>query len=263
MTTRPDLLAEFDAISLDALDERAALLRRVDNKYAVAQSDFAELTRRLRQDHQALEIEGRRLFEYTTTYFETPELRCLSDHIEDRVPRFKARTRLYEDSGECVFEVKLKQSEDETDKRQIDYRPEARRRLTEEAQRCLRGALEKAGLQPPEDLRPALTTSFRRATLVARDGSERLTCDFGVRLIGLDERTAQMRHSLVLIEAKSETGDSPADRELADIGVSPISLSKYRVGMSTVGGAERFGTQPGSELFDVSSSGRAGSERHR
>ena len=144
-----ELVDGFDPISLDELDERAALLRRVDNKYAVTEQEFAELARRVRQDHQALEIEGRRLFGYSTTYFETPELRCLADHIEDRVPRFKARTRLYEDSGECVFEVKLKRSEDETDKRQIDYRPDARRRLTQEAQGCLRSALERAGLQAP------------------------------------------------------------------------------------------------------------------
>ena len=112
---------------------------------------------------------------------------------------------MYQDSGECVFEVKLKRGEDETDKRQIDYRPGARRRLTSEARECLRRALATAGLEAPEDLRPALTTSFRRATLVARDGSERLTRDFGVHLIGLNERTVQMHHSLVLVETKSET----------------------------------------------------------
>jgi VTC domain len=200
VTTGNSPLRDFVAISLDALVERAALLRRVDNKYTVSERDFAELARRLRRDHQVLEIEGRRLFEYSTTYFETPDLRCLSDHIEDRLPRFKVRTRLYEDSGECVFEVKLKRSEDETDKRQIGYAREARRRVTEEAGRCLREALAKARLEAPEKLRPALTTSFRRATLVARDGSERLTSDFGVRLIGLDGETRQMRPGLLLLE---------------------------------------------------------------
>jgi hypothetical protein len=33
------------------------------------------------------------------------------------------------------------------------------------------------------------------------------------------------------------------------MGITPMSLSKYRVGMSLVGGAERFGAQPGSDLF--------------
>jgi hypothetical protein len=59
-----------------------------------------------------------------------------------------------------------------------------------------------------------------------------------------------MRDDLVLIETKSERGESPADRELARMEIAPISLSKYRVGMSLVGAASRSEAQPGSELFD-------------
>src|SRR5436309_1487886 len=131
-----DLLERFDAVSLAALDARAALLRRVDNKYAVPEEIFDELARRLRAGHAVLEIKGRRMFRYSTTYFDTPDRRCFVDHVEDRLPRFKARTRLYEDTDECVFEVKLKRSEDETDKRQIDYAPEDRRRMTSAAHDC-------------------------------------------------------------------------------------------------------------------------------
>lgn len=58
-----------------------------------------------------------------------------------------------------------------------------------------------------------------------------------------------MREGVILVETKSENGDSPADRVLAELGVEPISLSKYRVGMSLVGGADG-GSQPGSELFE-------------
>jgi hypothetical protein len=44
--------------------------------------------------------------------------------LAGRTPRFKIRTRLYEDTDACMFEVKLKRSDDETDKGQIDYAPE-------------------------------------------------------------------------------------------------------------------------------------------
>jgi|SRR5437588_651099 len=245
-----DLLADFDDVSLDAMDERAALLRRVDNKYVIPEDRFADLLRCLRSDHEVLEIESRRVFRYSTIYFDTPDLRCFLDHVEDRVPRFKARTRFYEDTGECVFEVKLKRSEDETDKRQIKYAPDDRRRLTDEGSECVRSALGGAGLPASQELSPSLTTSFERVTLAASSGSERLTCDFGVQLTGPDGETAAMRSGLVLIETKSEAGDSPADRQLARMQLEPISLSKYRVGMSTVGGADRYGAQPGSDLFE-------------
>lgn len=58
-----------------------------------------------------------------------------------------------------------------------------------------------------------------------------------------------MDGDLILIETKSEDGQSPADRELERMSVSTVSLSKYRVGMSLVGSARQFGPQPGSDLF--------------
>ena len=58
-----------------------------------------------------------------------------------------------------------------------------------------------------------------------------------------------MHEDRILIETKSEDGESPADHALEQMSAAPISLSKYRVGMSLVGGAERFGSQPGADLF--------------
>ena len=242
-------IEQFDPVSLEELDERAALLKRVDNKYAVEREHFEELLERLRDDHQVLEIDGRRMFGYRSTYFDTPDLRCFTDHIEDRRPRFKTRTRVYEDSDSCVFEVKLKGEDDETDKRQTEHPVGDADRLTDSARRCLEEALSDAGLVAPTDLSATLETRFRRITLASREGSERLTCDIAVRLSRPGGDTASLRDGLIVVETKSEDGDSPADRALADLGLEPISLSKYRVGMSLVGGADG-GTQPGSELFE-------------
>lgn len=244
-----ELLDRFDPVTLEELDERAELLRRVDNKYAVEHERFVELLERLRGDHDVLEIDGRRSFAYCSTYFDTPELRCFVDHIDGRQPRFKARTRLYEDTGYCVFEVKLKPREGETDKRQLDHPVEDAARLTDSARECLEQALRDAGLEPPERMSPTLETRFHRITLGAREGSQRLTCDVDVRVSNRNGKAACMRKGVVLVETKSEDGDSPADRALGELGVEPQSLSKYRVGMSLVGGGDRA-PQPGSELFE-------------
>jgi hypothetical protein len=69
-----------------------------------------------------------------------------------------------------------------------------------------------------------------------------------VRLRNPDGQAAELRDGVILVETKSERGESPADRVLADLGLEPISLSKYRVGMSLVAGGNH-GPQPGSELF--------------
>ncbi|HJS96457.1 MAG TPA: polyphosphate polymerase domain-containing protein [Solirubrobacteraceae bacterium] len=245
-----ELVERFDPVSLKELDERAALLRRVDHKYAVGRERFVRLLERLRDDHDVLEIDGRRMFAYCSTYFDTPELRCFVDHVEDRQPRFKARTRLYVDSERCVFEVKLKREDGETDKRQVDYEVNDAERFTEEARECLAEALGDIGVDPPDRMDPTLHTRFNRITLAARAGSERLTCDLGVRLSNPAGEAAGLRDGLVLVETKSERGEGPADRALAELGLAPISLSKYRVGMSLVGGGDRA-PQPGAELFMV------------
>jgi hypothetical protein len=242
------LVARLDPVSLNELDERAALLRRVDNKYAIERDRFEELLERLSDDHQVLEIDGRRTFAYCSTYFDTPELRCFTDHVEDRQPRFKARTRLYEDTDRCVFEVKLKREDGETDKRQIDYAVDDAERFTEDARECLVEALGDIALEAPDQMDPTLLTRFHRITLAARSGSERLTCDIAVRLSNPGGQAAELNEGMILVETKSEHGESPADRVLADLGLEPISLSKYRVGMSLVGGGNH-GPQPGSELF--------------
>lgn len=63
-------------------------------------------------------------------------------------------------------------------------------------------------------------------------------------------RRPPLRDDVILVETKSESGESPADRALADLGLEPVSLSKYRVGMSLVGGGNH-GPQPGADLFVV------------
>ena len=57
--------------------------------------------------HRVLEIDGRRVFGYRSTYFDTPDLRLFRDHVQRRRRRYKCRTREY-DSGVRMFEVKLK-----------------------------------------------------------------------------------------------------------------------------------------------------------
>jgi hypothetical protein len=244
-----DRLAGFRGVSLKRLDERAALLRRVDRKYAVERERFLELLELLRDDHEVLEIDGRRSFAYGSVYFDAPDLRCFWDHVLGRVPRFKARTRLYRDTGICVFEVKLKRNAEETDKRQIEHPADSSNQLTEAATRCLVEALSDASLRPPAELAPTLHTSFRRITLGARESGERLTCDLDVRLTAPDGKTATLADSVVLVETKTDRDEGSVNHALGRMGIDEISLSKYRVGMSLVGNASPDDPQPGSELF--------------
>jgi hypothetical protein len=238
---------QLKPISLDELDRRAALLRRVDTKYVVETGMLDELLERLPEAHDVLEIDGRREFAYQTTYFDSPDLVCFRDHVDGRRPRFKARTRYYVDTKQCVFEVKIKKPDDEMDKRQIEHPANWRRRLTERAGRFLRRSLADTDISPPQELEASLNTSFRRVTLAARRGEDRITCDLGVEL-SRGRRRARMKRGLALVETKSAAGDSPADRLLAELGVEPVSLSKYRAGIGLLVGSDQ--PEPARRFFD-------------
>jgi hypothetical protein len=228
-----DELHSLRPISLDELDERAALLRRVDVKYVADRDLLVRVFARLGEDHDVLEIDGRREFGYDTVYFDTDDLRCFRDHGHDVKPRFKARTRRYVDAGACVFEVKVKREDGDTDKRQTDHEAAAEA-LTPEAEQLVEETLRDAGVEPPGELGPVLRTTFRRVTLAAREGGARLTVDLGVSLATMDGRAVRMRDGLALIETKSEDGDSPADAVLRELGAERLSLSKYRTGVDAL-----------------------------
>jgi hypothetical protein len=218
-------------VSLDEVDRRAALLRRVDTKYVLKRDAAEQLLRDLAGEHDVLEIDGRRRFHYESTYFDTPDLRCFRDHVGGAKPRFKARRRFYRDSGRCVFEVKLKRADGETDKRQTPDDPPETTRLTEAGARLVADSLPDVGLEPVRDLRAVLRTGFERITLAAREGGARLTCDLDVRLTTFGGAQAAMRPDLVLLESKSEDGQAATDRALARADAEPIDLSKYRTGI--------------------------------
>jgi hypothetical protein len=222
----------FGPVSLDELNERASLQRRVDNKYIVPLDDLARLTQALRDDHDVLEIDGERVFDYESSYFDTPSLQCFHDHIRDRRPRYKARTRCYVTTGDCFFEVKVKREDDETVKHNVDYDPDERQTIQPAAHDLVTEMLSECGFGEPDgELRPSLVTRFQRVTVASRERPERTTFDFGVELDAPDGDTAAIDESYAIAETKTPDGEGAWDRALREAGLEPISVSKYRVGM--------------------------------
>jgi VTC domain len=249
-----DLFSGLRPVSLDEVNERAALQRRTDNKYLVPLDDLAGLLEGCADEHDVLEIDGTRVFDYESTYFDTPSLRCFHDHIDDRTPRFKARTRCYVTTGECFFEVKVKRDDGETLKRNVEYDPEDRNTITPAARELLAEVLTECGLdQDEEELAPSLITSFRRVTVVARERPERTTFDFDVSLSRPDRAAARLGDRYLIAETKTPDGSGAWDRAFEDAGNEPVSLSKYRVGTGLLHAPDEDAEYAGDlkELFEV------------
>lgn len=229
-------------VSLAELNARAELLARHDNSYVVPVRVFEDFAARLTDPRpsdgcpvfRVLDIDGLRCFRYRSTYYDTPELRTFHDHRQGRRRRFRIRERVYEDSGERQFEVKLKSGRGETVKhrqrmsggdRPLDG---ARRRFLAEVLQESYGTLDA-----PHGLVPALRTDYRRVTFVA-DG-QRVTCDAG--LVVRDEATgggAVADGALVLVETKTRGHLTEADRMLHGYGVRPAGFTKYSAGLAAV-----------------------------
>jgi hypothetical protein len=232
-----ETLRRLAPIDLDEIDRATALQRRIDRKYLLEADRFPVLADRLAEDHRVLEAAGTRLSRYESVYFDTPSLQCFRDHVEDRAPRFKVRTRLYVDTHRCTLEVKVHQADGETVKEHVPYQVEDHGRLTEEGRRFVADTLRRCvGRPAPPQLEPTLTTRFRRATLVAVHRRERATFDVDLQLLRPGGGCTRLDDRRVLVETKSPDGDGRCDRLLRESGVEEISLSKYRVGMALLTG---------------------------
>jgi hypothetical protein len=242
MTSTDSLVAPFRPIGLDALNARAAMLERLDNKYIVTADTLAQALADLSDDFDVLEIDGRRAFSYDTCYFDDAERRSYHDHHQGRRRRMKVRIRRYNDAGLCFVEVKLKDRRGTTVKRRLRCPNENFGRLdtaalahVEQSYRALYGEpFERA-------LEPVLSMRYRRITLVARAGAERLTIDGSITFAAAAGREDGTGDDTYIVETKSANGNGLADAVLRRLHQHPTNgCSKYCVGMSLTGAVTRF-----------------------
>ena len=177
------------------------------------------LVRALPEQLAALDIGGRRIFDYESVYFDTESFALYRSHVQGRRRRYKARIRSYCDSGDAMLEVKLKGRRGQTVKERLPYDFQRRAELTREGRLFLDTVIAQAyGITAPP-MSPSLTTAYRRATLVDEERASRLTID--VNLSWFDGENNHRADHLALIESKSLTGPGPADALLRSMGRVP------------------------------------------
>lgn len=222
-------------IDLPTLESGAALLTRVDQKYIIRLSTFERLVDSLGDDWRALEIDDRRLFGYTSTYFDTADLHTYRAHLQRRRRRFKVRVRQYTDSDGCMLEVKRKGLRGATVKSRTPHPSWSQADLGTHGHDFVADSIRGHADLPDAPLAPVVTTSNRRATLVSLESRARLTVDTDLSC-GWGSTTATLRPDHVLLESKSESGGgSPVDRLLRSLGERPVNVSKYCVGIASLG----------------------------
>lgn len=232
---------QFDPVTLDDMNAKAAMMTRLDNKYVLRAEDLLDASGALSDIFEMLDIDGQRLFTYETVYFDDPDRQSFHDHHQGRRRRCKVRTRAYVDAGLCFVEVKLKDKRGVTVKRRIPVDPDRRHHLCEAGRAHVEGSYQaQYGQSFDADLRPVIQMRYRRMTLAARDGGERMTIDAGLSFWTGDRRRA-IADDLVIVETKSARGNGLADKVLRAHHMRPVGgCSKYCVGLAALGEVQRY-----------------------
>lgn len=214
----------LEPISLESLNNAAALQTRTDRKYIVSAARWAAVLAAIPGTYRVLETDGRRAFGYESDYYDTPDLAAYLDAARRRPRRYKVRVRHYLDSGTSAVEVKLRSARGQTVKHR-EWLPSENARsaaLTFES-RIFVGSFDEIG-HDVEHLTRVLNTTYERTTLTGADA--RVTIDSGVTATDSHGRTADYGEALI-VETKSSARAGEVDRALWAHGIRPARVSKY------------------------------------
>ncbi len=217
------------------------MLERLDHKYVVDAAALREALPLLQPHFDILEIDGRREFTYETCYFDDAEYRGYFDHHQGRRQRMKVRVRKYTDARLCFVEVKLKDKRGVTVKKRLGYALHKYGTLDDAALRHVQDSyFALYGREYGGELAAAIEMRYRRVTLVAREGGERMTIDCDIQFFGRGERTHRTGSELFIVETKSARGNGIADKVLRALHQHPTKrCSKYCVGMAALQQVDR------------------------
>ncbi|MEH6628226.1 MAG: polyphosphate polymerase domain-containing protein [Motiliproteus sp.] len=229
------LLQSFDPISLDGLNDKAEMLSRIDNKYVVRSDALQKMIPEITDDFDILDINDCRAFTYDTQYFDDPERSAYYEHHQGLRKGFKVRVRRYADADLCFLEVKVKGKRGMTVKHRLPYDTKQLGALSAEAFWFAKTTYSGHYGKPFEyDLKPALDLRYKRITLVAKAGGERMTIDTELQFWSGD-KTIKLSPDVFIVETKSALGRGIADLSFRKVHERPTKkCSKYCVGMAAL-----------------------------
>ena len=232
---------QFTPISLAALNDKAEMLARIDNKYVVPRSVMDQIAPALADQFDVLEIGGRRTFTYDTRYFDDAARSAYYEHHQGVRQGFKVRARRYVEANLSYLEVKLKGLRGMTVKHRLALDEIPTTQLNAAAYGFARNTYaDHYGKDFDYDLRAALDIGYQRITLVAKSGGERMTLDTGLSF--RNNRTVlDVGQEVFIVETKSALGRGFSDKLLRAEHVRPSKrCSKYCIGVAVLGDVTRF-----------------------
>lgn len=208
------------------------LMNRVDMKFVTTRALLHQLLEMAKDDYYIQEIDGKRIAQYYTMYFDTDNMSMFCRHQFDKRPRQKLRVRSYEDSNLHFLEVKTKDNHGRTSKKRIALPEFVPGTPADEASEMHNDEfLDKYLSYNPKSLHSQLENRFQRITLVNKAKTERITIDTNLRFHNFTTGERTSLDELVVIELKRDGRmPSPIVPMLRQLRIKPKGFSKYCMG---------------------------------
>jgi hypothetical protein len=221
----PQSIALFEGVSLAGLD-KVKLMNRVDSKYIFHRRSLDSILAEIAPQYCVLEIAEKRLFDYASLYFDTPEYLLYRHHHNGKPNRVKLRYREYIDTGDVFFEVKKKIKGMRTDKYRV--RQEA---ISEEISPAGVTLMDKLQVVHAQ-MESKTWIYYRRITLASKETEERVTIDLDMRFV--DQHGDVNFKDLVIAEVKQArlSRHSPIVIALHARHIQDFRVSKYSLAVA-------------------------------
>lgn len=215
---------QLTSITLEEMDS-VKLMNRIDRKYTLNKLALPEILDKVRDEYRILVVEGYRLNDYRTVYFDTEEFELYARHVTKRKNRYKVRQREYLSSNQVFLEIKQKTNNGHTIKTRVEAN-----HFTEifDRQKEIGVSLADEWMQ----LEAKLWNNFTRITLVSRTNQERVTIDTDITVSSPNGYRSLGNIAVAEIKTSSAGTHSRITEILKSRRYHAQSFSKYAVGVA-------------------------------
>lgn len=217
----------MDSIHLAQLPENGQM-NRFDKKFIFNSLLIPELLEKSKKYYSILEYQDKRLFNYHSSYFDTPDYKIYKNHHNGKTNRYKIRIREYVDSGERFVEIKHKNSQSFMSKKRMPYHDDF-----PFSSKAIEFIKDNSWVDP-QNLVISLITRYVRITLVNKNKDERITIDFNICVAHGDNEKQIENLAIAEIKNKDRHLRTHFNRLLKAHHIKQDSISKYCIGVAMV-----------------------------
>jgi hypothetical protein len=220
-----NIINTFEPISLSEMDN-VKLLDRTDKKFMINTNQLSDFLKAIQAHYKLLEISGKRINDYRSYYFDTPDLELYKMHHNGHLNRLKIRFRSYIASGIHFLEIKTKSNKGRTVKHRINTENPGEIKETESnfIAQFYKGNIAQ--------LQNSLTIDYQRITLVNKDVPERVTIDLNLAFINLQQRKILPGIAVIEIKQDKLPYKTKAEIALKKMRAKEGFMSKYCLGIA-------------------------------